>query len=356
MDLGERLKSARKRAGLSMHALASRAEVSAQAISKYERGLDIPSSAVLIRLAKAMGVSLEWLLRPVRVSLSIPAYRSHRTRLGRRAKGQIEEQVREWLERYLTIENIVGERQSFHLPPISRAIEKAEDAERVAEDLRRFWNLGDDAIPDLIGTLEAQGILVGVMSAPDHFDALTLFANEEVPVIVVKEGAPGDRQRMSLAHELGHLVMEIPAHWSDRAVESAAYRFASAFLVPRSAAIRELGERRTHLDLYELHLLKHRYGMSMQAWIHRACDLGIISPSLAQELYRLFRVQGWHTEEPGDPYLPENTTRLERMVLRALVEGLISEGRAVELLGRPLETFWSEVHSLHDGLPLLLRA
>lgn len=356
MNLGERLKSARKRAGLNMRALAERAGVSAQAISKYERGLDIPSSAVSIRLAKALGVSLEWLLRPTQVSLSTPSYRSHRSQLGSRVKEQLEEQVREWLERYMTIEDIMGERQLFQLPPISRVIEHEEDAELVAEELRRSWNLGDDAIPGLISTLEAQGICIGVMPAPDHFDALTLFANEKTPVIVVRKGAPGDRQRMSLAHELGHLVMEIPAYWSDTAIESVVFRFAGAFLVPRSAAIRELGERRTYLDLYELHLLKHRYGMSMQAWIHRARDLGIISHSVAQGLYRLFRVRGWHTKEPGDPYPPEDTTRLERMVLRALVEGLISEGRAVELLGRPFETFASEVRSQHDDLPFLLRA
>lgn len=356
MSFGERLRSARKRAGLNLRVLAGRTGVSAQAISKYERGLDMPSSTVLIRLAKALGVSLEWLLRPTQVSLSAPAYRSHRSRLGSREREQFEECVREWLERYLAIEEIVGESQSFQLPPIVRTIEREEDAERVAEELRRAWNLGDDAIPDLIGILEAQGIRVGVMTAPDYFDALTLFANQTIPVIVVREGVPGDRQRMSLAHELGHLVLEMPSSWSNRSVESAAYRFAGAFLAPRSAVLRELGEKRTYLDLYELHLLRHRYGMSMQAWIHRACDLGIISRSVAQEMYRQFRMRGWHIHEPGDPYPPEHTTRLERMVLRALMEGLISEGRAAELLGRSLETFRNEVRSQHDDLPLLLRA
>ncbi|GIV17165.1 MAG: hypothetical protein KatS3mg022_2600 [Armatimonadota bacterium] len=178
MNLGERLRSARKRAGLSLHKVAARVGVSAQAISKYERGLDIPSSTVLIRLAGELGVSLEWLLRPVQVSLSAVAYRSHRSRLPSRAMAQIEERVREWLERYLAIEDILGEGQTFRLPSIPRTIEHEEDVERVAEDLRRAWNLGDDPIPHLISTLEAQGIRVGVMPAPDHFDALTLFANK----------------------------------------------------------------------------------------------------------------------------------------------------------------------------------
>lgn len=356
MSLGERLKVARKRAGLSMRALGERAGVSAQAISKYERGLDVPSSAVLIRLAQELEISLEWLLCPIQVSLSRPVYRSHRSRLGAQAMSQIEAQAGEWLERYLAIEEIVGEQLSFTMPSIRRAIEREDDAERVAEELRRAWNLGEDAIPDLVGALEAHGIRIGVLPGPDHFDALTLLVNGCEPVIVVKEGVPGDCQRLSLAHELGHLILELPPSWKARAIESAAYRFAGAFLAPRSAVRRELGEARSYLDLYELHLLKHRYGMSMQAWIHRAADLGVISTATAKELYRLFRTRGWHIQEPGDPYPPETTTRLERLVLRALMEGLITEGRAAELLGRPWEAFLDEVRRQHDDLPLLLRA
>lgn len=356
MSLGERLKSARKRAGLDLRALAAQVGVSAQAISKYERGLDIPGSAVLIRLAQALGVSLEWLLRPTQVTLSQPNYRSHRSRLRSSDAQIIQEQARDWLERYLAIEEITGEAQTFVLPDLPRAIERVEDTEAVAESLRRAWGLGEDAIPDMISTLEAQGIKVGVVAGGDHFDALTLFANQSVPVIVVKAGAPGDRQRMSLARELGHLLLYMPAEWDEKRIEAAAYRFAGAFLAPRSTVLRELGISRTHLDLYELHLLKHRYGMSMQAWIHRACDLGIISPATAQELYRQFRKEGWHLQEPGDPYPPEKITRLERLVLRGLAEGLITEDRAEELLGRPLERFIAEVRAQHDDMPLPLRA
>jgi len=51
---GDRLKLARKRAGLSLRDLAARigSDVSAQAISKYESGKMLPSSSVLVSLAK----------------------------------------------------------------------------------------------------------------------------------------------------------------------------------------------------------------------------------------------------------------------------------------------------------------
>ncbi|NJL72670.1 MAG: helix-turn-helix transcriptional regulator [Candidatus Competibacteraceae bacterium] len=53
---GERLKRARKRAGLSLRDLEERLsrQVSAQAIGKYERGDMMPGSAVLIALARAL--------------------------------------------------------------------------------------------------------------------------------------------------------------------------------------------------------------------------------------------------------------------------------------------------------------
>ncbi|TIS97731.1 MAG: helix-turn-helix transcriptional regulator, partial [Mesorhizobium sp.] len=61
---GQRLRLARKKAGLSMQALADRVspKVSAQAISKYEADKMMPSSAVLVGLGKALGVSLDFLM------------------------------------------------------------------------------------------------------------------------------------------------------------------------------------------------------------------------------------------------------------------------------------------------------
>jgi transcriptional regulator with XRE-family HTH domain len=50
---GERLKMMRKAAGLSMRELAARADISHNAIARYERGEMMPGSAVLVRLASA---------------------------------------------------------------------------------------------------------------------------------------------------------------------------------------------------------------------------------------------------------------------------------------------------------------
>ena len=335
MSIGERIKLARRAARLSQRALAKKVGLSAQAISKYERGLDIPSSGVLLRLAQALNVEVEYFFRPSQVTITAPAYRK-RTSLPKKQEQAIIASVQEWLERYLEVESLFpSEAQPrFELPStVNPKVNSLDDVEEVAKDLRRTWDLGLAPIESMVELLEDKGIKVGLVDGPDGFDSCTFWANGNIPVIVIKRGLPGDRQRFNIAHELGHLVLE-PGEGVDE--EKAAFRFAGAFLVPEPMVRYELGERRHTLDLYELYLLKCKYGLSMQGWIYRAKDLGIIPESTAAQLFREFRKRGWHKKEPGEQIPPEEPKRMERLVLRALAEDLISQSRAAELLGRPV--------------------
>jgi len=353
MMIGERLKIARQATGLSLRALAKEVGVSATAVSKYERGLDVPSSGVLLRLAKALDVKVEYLMRPVTVQLSLPSYR-RRVSLPRKGEHAILGQVQEWLERYIDVESLFGEPLRFALPAdLDRQVGCLDEVERVALHLRQTWHLGQGPIESVVEVLEDHRIKVGLIDGHKDFDALTLWWNDKEPVIVVKRGPPGDRQRFNLAHELGHLVLE-PAEGVD--AEKAAYRFSGAFLVPEPAAHFELGQRRRTLGLYELHLLKHKYGLSMQGWIYRAKDLGILSRSAATRLFQQFKREGWHRQEPGDQIPREKPQRMKRLVLRALAEDVISGSRATELLGMPLVHFWREEAKQHDGFPVGVRA
>jgi len=351
MTLGERIKIARSTQGLSLRALAEQVGVSAMAISKYERDLDVPSSGVLLRLAQALEVKVEFFFRRQEVQLSEPAFRK-RTSLPRKQEKAVLARVQEWLERYLETESFFDlERMpEFSLPDeTERRVTSLQDVEDVVVALRTAWGLGLGPIDSMVELLEDHGIKVGLVDGHDKFDACTIWANRTVPVIVVKrDDIPGDRQRFSLAHELGHLVLK-PGSEVDE--EKAAYRFAGAFLVPEPKVRFELGEKRDTLDLYELHLLKHKYGLSMQGWIYRARDLGILSENAARRLFQQFRREGWHRKEPGDQLPQEEPARMQRLVLRALAEDLISKSRGAELLGKPLSQFYREEAGQHGGFP-----
>lgn len=337
---GERLKQARVAAGLSQRALAEQANLSAMAISKYENGQMSPSSDVLLRLAKALGVKTGYFNRPLQVSVECPAFRKH-SRLGKKKQAAVEGRIIEALERYLATEEVFapGHLPQFEMPQACREpVTSIEQAEDVAENLRREWGLGEDPIANLCETLEDQGIKVVLLEDIDgDFDGYSCWANGTVPAVAsqIADDLPGDRQRFNLAHELGHLMLEdVIADGVD--IEKVCHRFAAAFLVPSSAVRQEMGGDRNTIYFEELHSLKHKWGLSMSAWLRRLADLAIISQSEYALCMRMFSKRGWRRREPGKPVEPEHTGRLERLVQRAVAEDIISVSRAADFLNRPL--------------------
>lgn len=339
--IGARLKQARKASGLSMRELAAEAGISAMAISKYENDKSTPSSGVLLALAKALGVRVEYFFRPMSVELKEVEYRKH-SRLPKKLLRQIEGEVIEQIERFLELENYLPSRpiESFKIPSrLPRQISNYDDIEDIAIQVRKAWRLGINPISELTDTLEERGIKIFQAQSlhNDMFDGLAATV-DGIPIIVVGATWPGDRQRFTLTHELGHLILK------DRLTntlndETAANRFAGAFLVPKPEVIKELGHHRSRLEPKELCVLKKAYGLSMSAWLHRAKDLGVLSNANYLSIVRYFRKRGWHKQEPCDEYPREKSELFIQLVFHALAEDLVSESKAAELLRMPLAEF-----------------
>ncbi len=349
MSVGERIHQARKMAQLSLRDLAAKVDVSHAAISKYERGEDMPGSGVLLSLAKALNVRVDYFLRPQSTVLVNPTFRK-RASLSKKAKEELIERTRDWLERYLEIETIVrAEGSAFHMPPsFPHAVSTVEEIEQAALDLRAEWGLGKEPIRDMTALLEDKGIKVGLLSAAEAFDACFFWADadEHIPVIVMREGNAGDRQRFNLAHELGHLVLT-PKGVDE---EKAAMRFAGAFLVPVEAARRELGvpPQRQHVAVAEFVSLREKYGMSVQAWVYRASELGFLSQAGNVQMQRYLSTSGNRKQQMGNDCFEEKPQRQERLVMRACAEELISETRAAELLGASAKEFAARYYGTPD--------
>jgi Zn-dependent peptidase ImmA (M78 family)/DNA-binding XRE family transcriptional regulator len=339
--IGDRIHQARKSAGLSMRALGEKAGISAMAISKYENKKSIPSSAVMLSLARALGVRVEYFFRVSQVKLKEVEYRKH-SRLPKKVLNQIEGDVIEQIERYLELEEFlpVSPIEPFSLPAgLPEHIENYDEIETVSGKIRQAWQLGSNPIPDLIDTLEERGIKIFRSHAlhGNKFDGLAARVNG-TPVIVVGRDWPGDRQRFTLAHELGHMALagRLAEHLDE---ELAANRFAGAFLAPASEVVKELGYQRKRLEPAELCVLKSAYGLSMQGWLYRARDMGVLSQSRFQDMYRMFAARGWRKEEPGPRYEPEKPKLFMQLVFHACAEDLIGESKAAELLGKSLSEF-----------------
>ena len=331
----ERLKLARKRNGLSLRALSSCMEgiVSAQAIGKYERGEMMPSSTVAIALAKALDVSMSYLLSPSNISLESVEFRKLASTKARE-RAAVEGEVLDHVDRYLQVEELLGIASSVGEEPDGApyGIDAVEDAERAAVSVRNAWNLGGGPIPDMTELLEERGIKVFKLSLPRSVDGLTCYVHradgEDVPVVVCSTDKSIERQRFTLAHELGHMVMEIPTGVPE---EKACHRFASAFLVPQDELAREVGRRRFNFGFGEIIEIKRMFGVSAAALVVRMRDLGIVTEATMVSIFRGIG-SSWRKDEPCPLERTESHGRFRRLCLRALAEEAISESKAAELL------------------------
>lgn len=331
---GNRLKLARTAAGLSLRDLADRIDglVTAQAIGKYEHNQMMPGSRVLIALARALGVSEDYLLSAGEIELQCVEFRKHVT--SERDEAGLEAAVLSAVERYLEVEELLADVHTDWAPGAGfpYVVQTMDDAEQAARRLRGNWELGTDPIPSLSEFLEERGLKVIVLPLPAKVSGLKCWVRRrggaDVPVIVVNDDHEGERQRFTLAHELGHFMLDVADGINP---EPACNRFASAFLMPADSFTAKVGRHRSALPIPELFELKRLFGASAQAIVYRCKDLQIISVASAASTFKLFSIRGWRKAEPM-PGPSEAPKRFERLCFRALAEGIISEAKAAELL------------------------
>jgi len=158
-----------------------------------------------------------------------------------------------------------------------------------------------------------------------RFDGISAIAQNEAreavaAIVVSRRGVCGERQRLSLLHELGHLVLEMKPGLDP---ERAAFYFGAALLAPKPTLHQTVGTRRKRIEAEELLLHKRYFGISLQALLHRLFDLEIINQSYFKRWSREINRRGWKACEPNESP-SETPTWLRRNLLRARAEGVIT--------------------------------
>ncbi len=348
----KRLKSARLLSAMSMDKLVAAMDgiVSKNAIAKYERAEMMPNSAVLIALAKALFVKPDYFFRPFAVEIGNVEFRK-KTKLGAKKVTAIKQQVTDQIERYLEIEDLLRINTPFVNPIADIKIKEPKDVEQAVNVLLKKWQLGLNALPNVIELLEDKDVKVIELDADPAFDGLSGWAmqgEKQVPLIVVNRNYTIERKRFTALHELGHLLLSFdkgldPALPAGRhkQIEKLCHCFAGAMLIPYDTFISEIGEHRSSVSLHELISIKETYGISIQAIMARAYGLGIITQS-AYLRFRIFvsknlKEDGWGTYKGK-----EHSDRFMQLIYRAAAEEIISLSKAANLSNKKLAAFRDE--------------
>lgn len=274
---GEQLRLARLAHGYSLEEIGERVGATRQFIHQLETGARSASDDLVAALADELGVTPTFLAEPIPSTVRPEQchFRGHITRPASvtsqvLARGTLLDKFVAAIEDHLDLPNV-----SFPDIPAS----SAEEIEQAAEQARRYWGLGTTGpILSMMRVVENAGAIVTYFGdLSERVDAFSM--DRRRPVIVrssLKESL--SRQRFDFAHECGHLIMHRGIQTGDRTTEDQAHRFASAFLFPRGAVLREFPRGRT-INWRALIALKLRWKMSLRALVRRGYDLGLLTPA-----------------------------------------------------------------------------
>lgn len=339
----------RKGLRLSQEELAKQAGVTRQSINNYENTKTLPDSKTLSALARALGVTLDDLLRQESAVLPNFRFRAH-TSFGK--KPQFAAQVLRRLEDYTALEQAVG------MPPYAPESTPCHQVEgnekRIAEIAAQFryrLGLGDAPIHNLFEAVEEIGLKVlrQDIPIPEFFGLSACSADQGAFVLVNSHNISLERQLLTLAHEIGHLIfhrseyqntlMEEGTKDEEKAREAVANYFASHLLVSQKALDRALNV------FNDLTKLKAHFRVSYTMMLMRLDHMGKLKyGNTIQKLrgeYKRQTGQSLTKEIELEPVLtaadfPVNQ-RFTNLVWQALSAGHASELKAAELLNLTVE-------------------
>lgn len=326
MGLGEAIATARRARGLTQGSLADQLGITQAALSRYENDLRTPTDDVLDEIAATLGVVPELLSRADRMegALAVGAHMRRRATAKPTVWRRLEAQLN--LHR-LHAQRLFDEldlRTELTIPWLDPFEYEPTAAARL---LRMQWRMPSGPVRDLAGWMEAAGcLIIDTDFETRRVDGLSQWTGPH-PIVMLNVAAPTDRRRLTLAHELGHLCLHSQGVPDD--VEADATTFAAEFLMPAETIRPHL----RNLTVGRLRDLKRLWGVSMQALIERAHDLGTITRRERTNFYKRFSSLGWRTREPLSDELARERPRLAEEIGKALLDRGLSKSEAASICG-----------------------
>jgi Zn-dependent peptidase ImmA (M78 family)/transcriptional regulator with XRE-family HTH domain len=288
------LQTARESRGLSQSKLASMTGISQAVLSKAEHGLVPLPPERLHLVAEALGYPpelLEWPDDPIGLGAS-SYYHRKQAGLGQMALRRIEAEINLFIMQLKRLETSVDIDPVHPLPTFDTPDAAGPDPEEAARKLRAAWLVPDGPVREAIRMVERAGVVVvrRDLGSP-KISGMSIRPPDSLPVIILNAGMAVDRERFTIFHEVGHLVMhQVPSEDGEREAD----QFAAEFLMPAQ----NIGPQLNGINLQRAMQLKQHWKTSMASIIRRAHTLGKIDASRYRSLHVQMAQRGFNRHEP----------------------------------------------------------
>lgn len=327
--IGEHIRMARLINGLTQQDLADRLGYTRQYIHQIESGVRLPSLQVEELFTKELHIKKNY-----KFNGEAPVVRVNTESLNfcRRKGATLTEIERAKLVSSVFLDFFEGIERYVSFPPskftsifsgFEGDVLDFSKMDIIAEKIRMDLGVGVDApISNMVRVAEKLGAIV--IRIPEFSEKISAFSVAGVrPLIALNDTGNTFRSRFKISHEIGHLLLHAGLETGCADTEKQADYFASALLLPRHAFKKEF------LDCYRegskypfnwsgLYELKKRWKVSVQAIIHRAFNLRLISAADFDKAYKYLAKNGQIKVEEGDSLLAEESPEVLKAALELL--------------------------------------
>lgn len=298
----EMLVLARESRGLTQSELARLLSVTQGFISKIEADLLEPSPELLDRLSEILEYPEPFFYLPDTVYGPGVTEFWHRKRQAATSR-DMRRIYADLNKRIIHLKRLL---QSVDLPEGQWRfdLDEFDTPAEAARAVRSAWHLPPGPVKDLTAAVEGAGGVVIRCDFPTKLvDAVSRSVPGMPPLFFLNASLPGDRERLTLAHEIGHIVMHrIPS----AGMEDQAFAFAGELLMPEA----EIRPYLTRLSLVRLASLKPAWRVSMGGLLTHASRLAAITPRQSRYLWSQMAKAGYKQREPAELDLPKERAGL----------------------------------------------
>lgn len=319
----DRIREARIYRGFAQKELAEKVGITKQSVCNYEKGLNEPTTEVLIGLSEALRFPINFFYKQKKMmdeegevyfrSSTIPA------------------KTKEMLKQKLSFlaNDIVGFIEEYiNLPELDvvnvpyKAEYSKNDISSIVKELREHWGLLNKPIPNLTHVMQEHGCVIARLNLDsDKTDGYTKWVNDRPLTFLNTEKDAAVRARFTLAHELGHIVLHrnLKPGENIKKREGEANFFAGEFLFPSDSVLDEI----VNITLDSFVPIKQKWKVSIGVIVRRCLDLELITEDRYTMLQKQISKRRWRTCEPLDDRIEVEKPQLFKEAFSLLDENHI---------------------------------
>lgn len=340
---GELLRVARQYRGIDAKELAAALSIDAAVISRAENGVKQPADATISRIAEKLSFPREFFFQTVRLNgLPLSTHPQWRKRKSV-SQRSIDQVLADFNIRIFHLRRLLASLEYAPKLPIPQYdVEDYEgDIEKIAELVRRAWNIPRGPIINLTEIVETAGIFVFHVDMEEAaIDGATIAPSGLPPCIFLNKRLAADRMRFTLAHEIAHIILH---RFPSEHMETEANRFAGALLVPQADIHNDFAGQR--IDLRTFARLKPEWRVAMQSLLYRAAELGYVDRARAPYLWKQFNINRWKLREPPELDFEQETPVLAPRIIDLHFDEL---GYSIEEMQNFLFMFAGDLARMYD--------